>query len=80
MEPFEKVEVQVPDEYVGSVVDLLSRRKGEMLNMSPASETDTGFTNIEYVVPTRGMIGLRNQVSGRTTLLLLSTFTSTSSA
>eukprot|EP00953_Heterococcus_sp_UTEX-ZZ885_P013041 7455-Heterococcus_DN1.PRE.1 len=61
MEPFEKVEVQVPDEYVGSVVDLLSRRKGEMLNMAPASETDNGFTNIEYVVPTRGMIGLRNQ-------------------
>eukprot|EP00953_Heterococcus_sp_UTEX-ZZ885_P010957 6359-Heterococcus_DN1.PRE.1 len=62
MEPFEKVEVQVPDEYVGSVVDLLSRRKGEMLNMAPASETDNGFTNIEYVVPTRGMIGLRNQM------------------
>lgn len=61
MEPFERVEVQVPDEYVGSVVDLLARRKGEMLNMAPA--TDGGsMTNVEYVVPTRGMIGLRNQM------------------
>ncbi|CAM9422319.1 unnamed protein product [Chrysoparadoxa australica] len=59
LEPHEKVEVQVPDEYVGSVVDLLSRRKGDMINMAPASEGG-GITNVEYVVPTRGMIGLRN--------------------
>jgi len=62
LEPFEKVEVQVPDEYVGSVVDLMSRRKGEMVNMGPASETETGFTLVEYKIPTRGMIGLRNQM------------------
>eukprot|EP00903_Cladosiphon_okamuranus_P013278 g12379.t1 len=62
-EPFETVEVQVPDEYTGAVVDLLSRRKGEMLNMSPVETGgDAQMTNIEYLVPTRGMIGLRNSM------------------
>lgn len=61
-EPFENVEVQVPDEYTGAVVDLLSRRKGEMLNMSPVDGGDSRMTSIEYLVPTRGMIGLRNNM------------------
>lgn len=40
---------------------MLSRRKGEMMNMAPADGGgDVQMTNIEYVVPTRGMIGLRN--------------------
>ena len=54
---------QVPDEYTGAVVDLLSRRKGEMLNMAPVETGgDAQTTNIEYLVPTRGMIGLRNSM------------------
>lgn len=53
---------QVPDEHTGAVVDLLSRRKGEMLNMSPVDGGDSRMTNIEYLVPTRGMIGLRNSM------------------
>ncbi len=54
---------QVPDEFTGAVVDLLSRRKGEMLNMSPVeSGGDAQTTSIEYLVPTRGMIGLRNSM------------------
>lgn len=54
---------QVPDEYTGAVVDLLSRRKGEMLNMTPVETGgDAQMTNIEYLVPTRGMIGLRNSM------------------
>lgn len=53
----------MPDEYTGAVVDLLSRRKGEMLNMSPVETGgDAQMTNIEYLVPTRGMIGLRNSM------------------
>lgn len=53
----------MPDEYTGAVVDLLSRRKGEMLNMSPVETGgDAQTTNIEYLVPTRGMIGLRNSM------------------
>lgn len=50
----------MPDEHTGAVVDLLSRRKGEMINMTPVEGGDVQMTNIEYVVPTRGMIGLRN--------------------
>ncbi|CAM9435967.1 unnamed protein product, partial [Discosporangium mesarthrocarpum] len=62
-EPFETVEVQVPDEYTGSVVDLLSRRRGEMINMMPnSSGGEKPMTDIEYLVPTRGMIGIRNQL------------------
>ena len=43
-------------------MDLLSRRKGEMLNMSPIEAGDSRMTSIEYLVPTRGMIGLRNSM------------------
>ena len=54
---------KVPDEHTGAVVDLLSRRKGEMINMTPIeSGGDTQMSNIEYLVPTRGMIGLRNSM------------------
>lgn len=56
-EPFELVEVQVNDEYMGAVVDLLARRKGEMVHMGSTAE---GLSTVEYLVPTRGMIGLRN--------------------
>lgn len=53
----------MPDEYTGAVVDLLSRRKGEMLNMAPVETGgDAQTTSIEYLVPTRGMIGLRNSM------------------
>jgi GTP-binding protein len=57
-EPFELLEITVPDEYMGAVVDLISKRKGEMLSMGTALEEGSGY--VEYVVPTRGMIGLRN--------------------
>lgn len=57
-EPFEQVEVTVPEEYMGAVVDLLAKRKGEMLSMGGSSEEGSGY--VEYLVPTRGMIGLRN--------------------
>ena len=59
LEPFEEVECTVPDEYVGSIVDLLSKRKGELLDMA-ASTTGEGTTTIKYLLPTRGILGLRN--------------------
>lgn len=57
-EPYELLEITVPDEYMGAVVDLINKRKGEMLTMGTALEEGSGY--VEYVVPTRGMIGLRN--------------------
>merc|ERR1740138_393095 len=59
LEPFEEVVATVPDEYVGAIVDLLSKRKGELLDMA-ASTTGEGTTTIKYLLPTRGILGLRN--------------------
>ena len=53
-EPFEEVLVDTPDEYTGSVIDSLNKRKGEMQNME---QTDNGQTRLTYLVPSRGLIG-----------------------
>lgn len=53
-EPFEAVQVDTPDEYSGAVIDSLNQRKGEMRNMEP---TGTGTTRMEFLVPSRGLIG-----------------------
>ena len=52
-EPFEAVEVTVPNEYTSAVVDLLNKRKGDMLLMGPC-EGSLGLTVLKFVVPTRG--------------------------
>lgn len=58
-EPFEEATVEVPEDYVGTVVDLFGQRKGQMLDMSPG----LGSTNIlKYLVPTRGLLGLRSHL------------------
>ena len=44
-EPFESVQIDTPDEYVGSVIDSLSQRKGEMKNME---STGNGQTRLEF--------------------------------
>lgn len=60
-EPFEKVEITVPSEYSGACIDLLNRRKGEMLNLETVDGSDgSSTTNLEYVIATRALIGLRN--------------------
>ena len=56
-EPFEKVIVSAPDGYVGSVIAQLNIRKGTMLYMS----SENGYTKLEYLVPTRGLIGYRSE-------------------
>ncbi|MCT0014497.1 translational GTPase TypA [Weissella confusa] len=53
-EPFEAVQIDTPDGYSGSVIDSLNQRKGEMRNMEP---TGTGTTRMEWLVPSRGLIG-----------------------
>jgi len=57
-EPFEVVDVTVPNEYSSAVVDLLNKRKGDMQLMAPAEGSD-GLTFLKFLVPTRGMIGIR---------------------
>ena len=53
-EPFEEVTIDTPDEYVGSVIDSMSQRKGEMVNME---STGNGQTRLIFSAPSRGLIG-----------------------
>lgn len=56
LEPFERVEIEVAEEYQGVVVEQLGQRKGEMLDMRMGA----GSVFFTYVVPTRGLLGFRN--------------------
>jgi GTP-binding protein len=55
-EPFEAMTVDVPEEYVGAVTQLMAARKGRMVEM--ANHT-TGWVRMDFVVPSRGLIGWR---------------------
>ena len=56
-EPIERVVVDVPSEYVGSVIEKLGRRKGEFLEMIPVGAR----TKATFLVPSRGLFGYRNE-------------------
>lgn len=58
MEPVEHLVLDVPDENIGSVIENLGRRKGEMLNMTPSGNSST---KIEFDIPARGLIGFRSE-------------------
>lgn len=53
-EPVERVQIDVPEEYTGAVMESLGARKGEMVNMS---NTGSGQVRLEFMVPARGLIG-----------------------
>jgi GTP-binding protein len=53
-EPVERVQIDVPEEYTGAVMESLGARKGEMLNMT---NHGTGQVRLEFMVPARGLIG-----------------------
>ena len=57
-EPIEILTVEVPEEYVGAVIEKIGARKAEMVNMSPK---ESGTTQIEFRVPSRGIIGYRSE-------------------
>ena len=57
LEPLEEVVLSVPDEYTGSVISKLNLRKGLMQEM----KSENGFTRLEYLVPTRGLLGYRSE-------------------
>jgi GTP-binding protein len=62
-EPYETLVVDVPEEFASKVIDLVSRRKGEMLVM----ETKGNMQHLEFDIPSRGLIGLRTQMLTATT-------------
>ena len=57
-EPIERLVVNVPDEFVGNVIEKLGKRKAEMVNMEPAED---GHTKVEFKIPARGLIGYRSE-------------------
>ena len=57
-EPIEEMTVDCPDEYSGTVIDLVTRRKGTLTNMSSDGER----TRMEFDIPSRGIIGLRSNM------------------
>lgn len=57
-EPLEKVYVEVPEDYSGKIIEELSKRRGEMQHL----DTDEhGITRLEFLIPTRGLMGYRNE-------------------
>lgn len=55
MEPVEEVHIEIADAYTGTVVEMLGGRRARMIDMS----TESGTTFMKYLVPTRGLLGLR---------------------
>lgn len=62
-EPFERVQIDVPEEHTGSIIESLGQRKGEMVDMS---NTGNGQTRIIFHVPARGLIGYRTEFMSMT--------------
>lgn len=57
-EPIELLMIEVPQEYVGAVMEKLGTRKAEMINMDTR---DTGTTHLEFRIPARGLMGYRSE-------------------
>ncbi|MCL2775428.1 MAG: translational GTPase TypA [Oscillospiraceae bacterium] len=75
LEPYEQLIIDAPNEYTGVVIERVSERKGEMKSFLPFGE---GYSRIEFIIPTRGLIGYRNELltSTRGTGILNSLFDS----
>ena len=56
-EPFEDLQIDVPDEYAGAVMQLVGNRSAETINMT----SENGQTRLVYVIPSRGLISFMNQ-------------------
>lgn len=57
-EPIELAIIDVAEEFVGTVIDMMGSRKGELVNMTPPID---GYSRLEFKVPSRGLIGCRNE-------------------
>ena len=57
-EPFETLVIDVPEEYSGKSIELVTKRKGELLIMEPKGD----LQHLEFLIPSRGLIGLRNHI------------------
>ena len=57
-EPFEILVIDVPEEYSGKAIELVTKRKGDLLIMEPKGD----LLHLEFEIPSRGLIGLRNNI------------------
>ncbi len=57
-EPIELLNVNVPDEFSGKVIELITMRRGDLLNISPANDR----VNLEFKIPARSLIGITNPI------------------
>ncbi|MBT3393669.1 MAG: translational GTPase TypA [Waddliaceae bacterium] len=57
-EPLERVHIEVPQEYSGAIIEEFSKKKGEMQALST---NEHGITSLEFLIPTRGLMGYRNE-------------------
>ncbi|QQK76776.1 translational GTPase TypA [Salicibibacter cibarius] len=62
-EPFERVQIDIPEDYTGPVMESLGERKGEMLNMKQEGE---GQTRLEFLIPARGLVGYSTEFLSQT--------------
>ncbi len=62
-EPFEQLSIDVPTDLVGSVMELITPRRGQMLDMTSG---DSGQSHLEFLIPARGLIGLRTRLLNAT--------------
>ncbi len=58
LEPVELLFIDLPEEYVGNVIEKLGTRKAEMQNMQPG---DNGYMRLQFRIPSRGLIGYRSE-------------------
>jgi GTP-binding protein len=58
LEPFERVYISLQEEYAGGIVQALSERRGVLMGMQ---QSDRGDTRLEFVIPTRGLLGFRSR-------------------
>ena len=56
-EPFELVTLDIPEEFAGSVIEKMSKRKGQMISMQP----EQNHSRLIYEIPTRGLLGYKNE-------------------
>lgn len=57
-EPMENVTIDVPEEFIGTVIEKLGRRKGEMVSMT---QQNAGYSRLVFSIPARGLIGYRSE-------------------
>lgn len=63
LEPYEAAHIEVPEQYSGRIIEELSRRKGELQALNT---NEHNITTLEFMIPTRGLMGYRNQFMTQT--------------